>query len=81
LQIGLCEHLTPRTTRVQKRKSWRAATRRSALVNIFVTADSDHNARLLSFTAAASTYTSLPSFLNFSDICAMPCSLSLSVAA
>jgi len=41
----------------------------------------DYKALLLSFTAAASTYTSLPSFRNFSDICAMPCSLSLSVAA
>jgi hypothetical protein len=40
-----------------------------------------YNARLLSFTAAASTYTSLPICRNFSDICAMPCSLSFSVAA
>jgi hypothetical protein len=40
-----------------------------------------HNTLLLSFTASASTYTSLPICLNFSDICAMPCSLSFRLAA
>src|SRR5262249_53828349 len=40
-----------------------------------------YSALLLSLTAAASTYTSFPNCRNFSDICAMPCSLSLSVAA
>jgi hypothetical protein len=40
-----------------------------------------HSARLLSFTASASTYTSLPIALNFSLISAMPCCASFSVAA
>jgi hypothetical protein len=40
-----------------------------------------YNALLLSFTASASTYTSLPIFLNRSDISAMPVCCSLSVAA
>ena len=40
-----------------------------------------HNTLLLSFTASASTYTSPPICLNFSLICAMPCSLSLRLAA
>src|SRR5262249_4693964 len=40
-----------------------------------------YNALLLSLTAAASTSTSLPRWRDFSDILAIPCSLSLSVAA
>ena len=40
-----------------------------------------HSARLLSFTLSASTYTSPPSFRNFSDISAMPTCWSFKVAA
>ena len=40
-----------------------------------------YNTLLLSFTASASTYTSFPICLNFSDISAIPCSFSFSVAA
>jgi Uma2 family endonuclease len=40
-----------------------------------------HKARLLAFTASASTYTSAPMSRNFFDICAIPTSLSFSVAA
>ena len=40
-----------------------------------------YNALLLSFTASASTYTSLPIALNLSDISAMPACCSFNVAA